>query len=272
MAYLVAIDNGHGLNTAGKRCPDDSMREWSFNHAVAKLLEVRLEKCGINTYMVSDTSQDTPLKTRSSRANTKKATIFVSIHANAAGNKWCTANGIETLYSQGSAKGKVLADKLQKRLIEATGLRNRGLVPRKDIHVLRATTMPAALVECGFMDNKNEAALLKSEAYRIKCADAICKGICDYLGVKYVPYTTSASKPSTDSLYEPKDSNAVVTASVLNVRAGRGTSYKIVGKFVKNQKVKLLSLADNWWSVDVPLEWDKRGYAFIHKDYVKKTK
>ena len=46
--------------------------------------------------------------------------------------------------------------------------------------------MPAVLVECGFMTNKEEAMLLLSTVYRKKCAEGICKALCAYFGVKYV--------------------------------------------------------------------------------------
>ena len=46
--------------------------------------------------------------------------------------------------------------------------------------------MPAVLVEGGFMTNFEEAELLRSEAYRRKCAVGICKGICSYFGVAYM--------------------------------------------------------------------------------------
>ena len=47
---IIAIDNGHGYNTPGKRIPDGSMREWEFNYAVAKYLKEELEYQGFKTY------------------------------------------------------------------------------------------------------------------------------------------------------------------------------------------------------------------------------
>ena len=82
MAELIAIDNGHGYNTPGKRVPDGSMREWEFNYSVAKYLKEELEYQGFKTYMVSDTKEDTPLRTRTDKANKANATLLVSILSN----------------------------------------------------------------------------------------------------------------------------------------------------------------------------------------------
>lgn len=189
MSKLIAIDNGHGLHTAGKRTPvmDNGkvIHEWQFNHPTAKLLEVALRRCGFRTLMVSDTSADTPLRTRTTVANNAKADLFISIHYNAYKGTWGSHGGIETLYHATSSKSKSLAIAIQRQLIASTDMRNRGTVARDNLHVLRATNMPAVLVECGFMDNRAEASLMLDKAYQLKCAEAMAKGICEYLGVGY---------------------------------------------------------------------------------------
>lgn len=209
MSKLIAIDNGHGINTPGKRTPKmDNGRmihEWEFNHPTAKKLNVALKRCGFRTLMVSDTSADTKLQTRTQRANAANADAFCSIHYNAYRSRWGTHGGIETLYAQGSSAGKRMAELVQKELISATGLRNRGAKARNNLWVLNQTKMPAILPECGFMDNKSEAALMLDNGYQTKVAEAITKGICAYFGVKYIfPSGTPSrvpNKPVTDVHY-----------------------------------------------------------------------
>ncbi|MGB4385885.1 MAG: N-acetylmuramoyl-L-alanine amidase [Caldicoprobacterales bacterium] len=207
MAYKVAIDNGHGYNTAGKRTPKMPdgrvIREWEFNHPTAKKLEAELKRCGLQTVMVSDTKDDTPLATRVDRANKAKADIFVSIHYNAFKGVWGSHGGIETFHYPGSTKGKKLAELVQKELVKATGLRNRG-VKTNNFYVLRHTKIPAILCECGFMDNLEEAKLMLDEKHQQKVAEAIAKGICSYLGVKYVPKPEPKPqpKPAGNVLYK----------------------------------------------------------------------
>ena len=225
MSKLIAIDNGHGLNTAGKRCPDDSMREWQFNYATAKYLKEELEYNGFTTLMVSDTSVDTPLATRVTRINNAKADMSISIHANALQDtQWVTANGIETFAYSSTSKGNTIAKLVQEELIKATGLRDRG-VKYNTLYMTRKPNCPAILCECGFMDNLKEANLLKSDDYRRKCAKAMCKGICRYYGITYKDkdvVTVEQPKPN-----EFKSYLARCTADGLNCRKGAGTSYGI---------------------------------------------
>ena len=88
---------------------------------------------------------------------------------------------------------------MQVELVKSTGLRDRGIKSRTDLAVLRRTKMPAILCECGFMDNLEEAKLMLDENYQWKVAESIGKGICNYLGVKYVPKPAPAP---TGTLYK----------------------------------------------------------------------
>lgn len=198
MAYKIAIDNGHGYNTAGKRTPvmsdGKAIREWEFNHPTAKKLEQVLKRCGLKTLLVSDTKEDTPLATRVNRANNAKADVFVSIHYNAYQGKWGSHGGVEVHHHKTSTKGKKLAQLVQKELVKATGLRDRG-IKDYNFYVTRQTTMPAILCECGFMDNLEEAKLMLNEDYQWKVAEAIARGVCSYLGVKYVPKPEPKPQP-----------------------------------------------------------------------------
>ena len=169
----IAIDDGHGMETAGKRTPAFSdgsvMRENEFNRAVVAYLHDELIRNGFSVVLTAPEDCDTSLSTRVERANDAHADYFVSVHANAFGNGWNDANGVETfVYALNDAKTTGLARCIQHDLIQATGLRDRGVKENPTLYVLRKTTMPAVLCECGFMTNAAEAKLLKSDAYRKK--------------------------------------------------------------------------------------------------------
>ncbi len=190
----IAIDDGHGNNTAGKRTPafpDGSvMKENEFNAGVAELLKEELERCGFQVLMVAPEAEDIPLQTRVKRANDGVADAYISIHANAYGSDWNEANGIETWVYENVAEGSEtwnFAESIHKKLIEAAGLKDRGMKRSSDLYVLKNTKMQAVLVECGFMTNKEEAELLKATAYRRTCAVAIAKGVCAFYGKGYIP-------------------------------------------------------------------------------------
>jgi N-acetylmuramoyl-L-alanine amidase len=184
----IVIDAGHGPETPGKRSPDGSLREYQFNSAVARYVADALlhEYEGVEILMTHDDSRDVPLKERTDRANAWKADLFVSIHANAAGDgvNWHSAQGIETyVYTSRPAPAVALANAVQRQLIRATGRPDRG-VKSANFHVLRETKMTAILVECGFMTNREECELLKSDSYRRKCAEAIVAGIAETYGLQ----------------------------------------------------------------------------------------
>ena len=161
---LIAIDDGHGKETAGKRSPAFSdgriLKENDFNERTAEFLQEALQRNGFDTLMVAPEDTDTPLKTRVQRANDARADVYISIHANAHGTEWNGANGIETwVYEKvmGDSETYRLAKCVHYGLIVATGRKSRGIKRSGDLYVLNATRMHAVLVECGFMTNREEA-------------------------------------------------------------------------------------------------------------------
>lgn len=193
MSKLIAIDAGHGINTPGKRTPPfpntgQVIREWQFNYPTSKKLEEALKRCGFRTIHVSDTDAGPTLAERVNRANNANADLFVSIHYNAFRGEWGTHGGTETYHFNGSRNGKRLADLVNPELVKATGFRNRG-VKAGNFYVLRETKMPAILTESGFMDNLTEAGKMLDEKFQEANAEAICRGVCAYFGVRYVAPT-----------------------------------------------------------------------------------
>lgn len=184
----ICIDPGHGKNTPGKRSPDGAFREYEFNRAVAKRLKHHLERHGVSVFNSCDIESpvDTPLADRCKNANNAKADYYVSIHANAAGTgaEWMTARGWEIFYCAGSTKGRALAESIQKASIPFLGLKDRG-IKTNGLYVTKHTNMPAVLIEHGFYDNKAECELLKTTAFREKCAIADAKGILQYIGIPW---------------------------------------------------------------------------------------
>jgi N-acetylmuramoyl-L-alanine amidase len=208
----IMLDAGHGYNTPGKRSPD-GMREFEFNSSVANHAKALLEGYENTTvYFAHDPSGkvDIPLTTRTDRANELKVDAFVSIHGNAFGpGGWHAASGIETfVYPTRPKEANELANRIQKGLVMVSGLPNRG-VKTADFHVLRETKMDAVLAECGFMTNKNDVKLLKSEDYRKKVAGVIVESLAAQYGLKKKPApkpesTFTAAKPSTVEEYPEK--------------------------------------------------------------------
>lgn len=183
----IVINAGHGPETPGKRSPDGSLREYHFNAPVARRIGALLQQYeGVEILHPFEDGRDVPLKERTDRANTWGADLYVSIHANAAGDgaSWSSAQGIETFVHDSRPRAaEALAIAIQRKIIAATGRPDRG-VKSANFHELRETKCTAVLVECGFMTNQQECELLKSDAYREKCALAIVAAIVETYGLR----------------------------------------------------------------------------------------
>lgn len=206
---MIIVDAGHGSTTPNKRTPPfpdgTVIQEYQFNKPTAAFTVADAQRLGFKTLETSPGDYDTPLSVRTSIANTGyldyirqlnaqgidtadiNAAVFVSIHYNVLGFEFqVRSNGIETFYYTGSTIGQILAQNVLDRLIQSTGLVDRGAKPA-NFYVLRHTMMPATLAECGFMDYLPEAKLMLDETYQKTVAQAIVTGICDFYGLPYEP-------------------------------------------------------------------------------------
>ena len=182
------------------------MKENEFNKIVAGYLEVALKRCGFAVVQTSPENNDVPLSVRAKRANHANSDLHISVHANAYGNSWNGANGIETfVYNLHDTRSTRAAKAIQKEMIKATGLHDRGVKENPNLYILNRTKMPADLVECGFMTNKKEAELLRSDSYRRTIAEAICREICSCFGQAY----KQSNKPQKE-VYKVEKSKIIV--------------------------------------------------------------
>ena len=211
---IVAIDAGHGSGTAGKRTPD-GYREHYANVKVAGFFAEALTRCGIGYIKVgwndlnSLDDADTPLATRQKLIKNAGVKYSVSFHFNAYGDgkSYNSAQGIETLiHNTYPADSRTLANKVQAQLVKGTKQKDRG-VKTKALSMCNCNTMKSQasiLIECGFMTNEYEAKLMKSDAFCKECAEETAKGLCEYLGVKYVSVeseTVQTVAPEVKTLY-----------------------------------------------------------------------
>ncbi|HDR7795480.1 TPA: N-acetylmuramoyl-L-alanine amidase [Bacillus luti] len=128
------------------------------------------------------------LEKRVEFANANKGDIFVSIHGNGSDKK--NGQGTETFYyaapakatNQNTEESRVLAEKIQERLVAALGTKDRGAKPDQ-WYVIKYNTMPAVLTELAFVDNKNDADKIVPAAQKQRAAEAIYQGILDYYEV-----------------------------------------------------------------------------------------
>lgn len=219
MIRLVAIDPGHDLSTAGKETPfipeiGRKIKENEFNRAVANYFDIELKRCGFSTVMVAKIGEDTSLLSRVNLANIKGADAYVSIHYNAFDGKFdqYDPQGLGVHIYPGSVEGRKLGESILKHLKTGTLQTNRG-IKENNFYVLRNTKMPAILSENGFMDNKREALLMLDVNFQKEVAREHAQGICDYFGVKYIPFVAIPIVKPADKISSVNTMYRVVTGS-----------------------------------------------------------
>ncbi len=167
----VVIDAGHGGYDRGG-IPGQRIAEKDMTLDVAQRLKNVLSASGYRVVMTRSTDVFVPLGGRVAIANSYRNAIFVCIHFNATGRSG--ASGIETYFY--SRESLPLASAIHYYVTGGAPSANRG-VRRRGYYVLRKTSIPAVLVECGFLTNPTEAAYAQSVSYRQKLAEEIAAGI-----------------------------------------------------------------------------------------------
>ena len=197
MGIKINVDAGHGSNTAGKRTLDGYREHW-INVMTAGFLAASLRRCGFDVMTTgfddddATDDPDTSITIRQKEVKEGKCNASVSCHANADGKGgWTSAEGATTYIHSDSSKAKnsiSLAKIVQEELVKGTNQRNRG-IGKGNLGMCNAAYMGceyAILVEIGFMTNRVEAELLKTNKFCEEQAEDICRGICKCYGVTYV--------------------------------------------------------------------------------------
>src|SRR5213594_1794018 len=167
----VVIDAGHGGFDRGG-IPGQKIPEKEMTLDVAQRLKTLLAASGYRVIMTRDSDVFVPLPTRVAIANSYGNAIFVCIHFNSA--KRMGAGGIETYFY--SRESLPLASAIHYYVAGGAPSSNRG-VRRRGFYVLRKTTVPAVLVECGFLTNPAEGEYVQTASYRQKLAEEIAAGV-----------------------------------------------------------------------------------------------
>lgn len=187
-APTVVIDVGHGGTDRGARAHVPYCEEKKICLLTARLVRQYLDQLGYHVVMTRNTDNFIPLPKRVEIASQADANIFVSVHFNSSRSP--EAKGIEVFFCDGkddktrSTASRKLADAILSRVIRKTSATSRG-VKKGNFYVIRETTMPAVLVEGGFISNPTERALLKSREYQEKIAQGIADGIDQYFKARW---------------------------------------------------------------------------------------
>jgi N-acetylmuramoyl-L-alanine amidase len=167
----IVIDPGHGGFDRGG-IPRQRVAEKTMALDLGQRLAVILRRAGYRVVMTRNSDVFVTLGQRVRIANSYRDAAFVCLHFNSATR--VGANGIETYYF--STRSAELAANIHRQLIAGTSGDNRG-IRRRGYYVLRRTSIPAVLVECGFLTNPTESRLVLQSSYRERLAQRIAYGI-----------------------------------------------------------------------------------------------
>ena len=184
----IYIDQGHNptsYHNAGASSGDLYEQDLTFSIGclLAELLEadgrfdVRLSRPTATTVLGTDNPSS--LEARVQGAKDFGADYFISLHTNSFTSD--TANGIEVLVAEQEGTSYDFGNALLNGLVYSTNLRNRGMKLNPDLYVLKSATMPAALLEMGFITNSADAALLSQSPELF--AQGIYEGILTYFAL-----------------------------------------------------------------------------------------
>lgn len=198
---VVIIDPGHG--GADEGCAREGIKEKDINLSIAKLVQGKLEAQGFQVLMVRDDDSYIAKEDRVIYANGSTADIYVSIHQNASED--VSVSGMEVWYEEdGSRDNKRLAQLINQQTIQSTGATERELRGDADFHVTGETTMPACLIETGFLSNAEERGNLITAEYQEKLAEGIARGIELYFHPKtmYLTFDDGPSEENTNRVLD----------------------------------------------------------------------
>ena len=185
----VVVDAGHGAPDYGTSTKEGVM-ESTINLQIAKKLKEVLENKGYKVIMtrtdengIYDSTatsirekKNSDLKNRVKIANNSNADIFISIHLNYIDDNSCW--GWQSFYKKSNESSKVLAKVIQQGINDKMDKENtRVPLSIANKYIMDNNKLPSAILECGFMSNKEEIQLLQTDEYQYKLVEGIARGV-----------------------------------------------------------------------------------------------
>lgn len=187
---VVVIDAGHGGKDPGKVGVNGAL-EKEINLQIALRLKSLLEQNDVAVVLTREEDKDLASEQAASRKNEDlraraaliadtKPVAMISIHQNSYPEE--EVDGAQVFYYTGSDSGKMLGNIIQNSLkSEIDDGNHRVAKANKEYYLLKKAACPAVIIECGFLSNPAEAALLMTEEYQEELAFAIHLGIMEYI-------------------------------------------------------------------------------------------
>ncbi len=190
--YTVVIDPGHGGADPGSIGYKTKVKEAELNLKLSKMLQKKLEDAGINIVMTRETEaaladgsgksfKKRDMELRKELIKQVRPNMVISLHMNSYTKH--NLRGAQVFYDKTSDISKQIADSIQEEFIKGLIRGNKCTSPG-DYFMLKCTSAPSVIVECGFLSNEEEEKLLLDETYQDKIVNCIYLGIVKFLQIK----------------------------------------------------------------------------------------
>ena len=190
--YTVVIDPGHGGTDPGSIGYKTKIHEADLNLTLSLMLKTKLESAGINVIMTRSTKnamiegagkkwKKQDMQKRKDLIKQCRPNMVISLHQNSYTNH--SLRGAQVFYDKTSDISKQIADCIQEQFKTSLDKSIKATSPG-DYFILKCTTAPSVLVECGFLSNEEDEKLLCSTDYQEKIVDCIYKGIVNFFQIK----------------------------------------------------------------------------------------
>lgn len=186
---VIVIDAGHGGIDAGVRGKKSGVKESDINLSISRELAGFFSKAGFNAVLTRKSQAGLyglPTKGFKLRDMQKRrqiiqecgADMVISVHQNFYSDT--SRRGAQVFFNKESQSGKQLAVCIQQSLNSMEGAAEKNSPLIGDYYMLECTDSPSVIVECGFLSNESDEALLSDEEYRTQIAYAIFSGAITY--------------------------------------------------------------------------------------------
>lgn len=190
--YTVVLDAGHGGTDPGSIGYKTKVKESDLNLKLVKMLEKKLESAGINVVLTRTSDKalaegrgkafkKQDMANRKELIKNVRPNMVISLHQNSSNNHGY--RGAQVFYDKTSEISKQIADLIQKEF-NSSLLDGKKYPSPGDYYMLKCTTAPSVIVECGFLSNADEEQLLLSNSHQEKIINAIYLGIINFLQIK----------------------------------------------------------------------------------------